>query len=42
MKSTCRSFRPTATTALRPVVDWSDNLDEQYSKHELQEVLGKH
>jgi len=26
---------------VRPVVDWSDNLDEQYSKHELQEVLGK-
>jgi RNA polymerase sigma-70 factor, ECF subfamily len=26
---------------VRPVVDWSDNLDEQYSKLELQEMLGK-
>jgi RNA polymerase sigma-70 factor (ECF subfamily) len=26
---------------VRPVVDWSDNLDEQYSKVELQGLLGK-
>lgn len=26
---------------VRPVVDWSDNLDEQYGKLELQELLGK-
>jgi len=26
---------------VRPVVDWSDNLDEQYSRLELQELLGK-
>src|ERR1044071_5371897 len=26
---------------VRPVVDWSDNLDEQNSKLELQEMLGK-
>ena len=26
---------------VRPVIDWSDNLDEQYSRHELHELLGK-
>ena len=26
---------------VRPVVDWSDTLDEKYSKHELQERLGQ-
>lgn len=34
-------FQTDGHHSVRPVVDWSDNLDEQYSKHELQEVLGK-
>jgi RNA polymerase sigma-70 factor (ECF subfamily) len=34
-------FQTDGHHAVRPVVDWSDNLDEQYSKHELQELLGK-
>ena len=34
-------FQTDGHHVVRPVVDWSDNLDEQYSKHELQEVLGK-
>ncbi|HVO95966.1 MAG TPA: sigma-70 family RNA polymerase sigma factor, partial [Terriglobales bacterium] len=27
--------------AVRPVVDWSDTLDEQYAKHEMQQLLGE-
>lgn len=34
-------FQTDGHHTVRPVVDWSDNLDEQYSKHELQELLGK-
>jgi len=34
-------FQTDGHHSVRPVVDWSDNLDQQYSKHELQEVLGK-
>jgi len=34
-------FQADGHHVVRPVIDWSDNLDEQYSKHELQEVLGK-
>lgn len=34
-------FQADGHHVVRPVVDWSDNLDEQYSRHELQELLGK-
>ena len=34
-------FQADGHHVVRPVVDWSDNLDEQYSKHELKELLGK-
>ena len=34
-------FQTDGHHSVRPVVDWSDNLDEQYSKHELKELLGK-
>lgn len=26
---------------VRPVVDWSDTLDEKYAEHEIQQLLGK-
>ena len=34
-------FQADGHHVVRPVVDWSDNLDEQYSKQELKELLGK-
>lgn len=34
-------FQDDGHHAVRPVVDWSDNLDEQYSKTETQELLAK-
>jgi RNA polymerase sigma-70 factor (ECF subfamily) len=34
-------FQADGHHVVRPVVDWSDNLDEQYSKNELKELLGK-
>jgi RNA polymerase sigma-70 factor (ECF subfamily) len=34
-------FQADGHHAVRPVIDWSDNLDEQYSKYELQELLRK-
>jgi RNA polymerase sigma-70 factor, ECF subfamily len=34
-------FQADGHHVVRPVIDWSDNLDEQYSKHELKELLGK-
>jgi RNA polymerase sigma-70 factor (ECF subfamily) len=34
-------FQADGHHAVRPVIDWSDNLDEQYSKHELHELLRK-
>ena len=35
------TFQADGHHLVRPVVDWSDNLDEQYSKLELQQLLGK-
>lgn len=34
-------FQADGHHAVRPVVDWSDTLDEQYSKSETQELLAK-
>jgi len=34
-------FQDDGHHAARPVIDWSDALDEQYSKTETQELLGK-
>ena len=34
-------FQDDGHHAVRPVVDWSDTLDEQYSKNETQELLAK-
>jgi RNA polymerase sigma-70 factor, ECF subfamily len=34
-------FQKDGHHAVRPVVDWSDTLDEKYSNHEIQALLGK-
>jgi RNA polymerase sigma-70 factor (ECF subfamily) len=34
-------FQKDGHHAVRPVVDWSDNLDEKYAKHEIQELLAR-
>ena len=39
MKSTYRSFREDGHHSVRPVVDWSDTLDEKYAERELQQLL---
>ncbi len=35
------TFQKDGHHAVRPVVDWSDTLDEKYSKREVQQLLGK-
>jgi RNA polymerase sigma-70 factor (ECF subfamily) len=34
-------FQEDGHHSVRPVVDWSDTLDEKYAKHELQELLAQ-
>jgi RNA polymerase sigma-70 factor (ECF subfamily) len=34
-------FQPDGHHAVRPVVDWSDTLDEKYAKNETQELIAK-
>lgn len=34
-------FQPDGHHLVRPVVDWSDTLDEKYARHEIHALLGK-